>query len=135
MRVDGCFLQHPEFLGAWDLLALADARRLPLATATVDGAFAAGCCPTFPTPPVAWPSWPGWSVPAVAWSCSTPAAGPPWPPATAGARATTDLLAPGPLRHQLQRAGWRPARYDDGPDRFLAVAERISPTVSGRQPG
>jgi hypothetical protein len=24
-----------------------------------------------------------------------------------------DLLAPGPLRHQLQRAGWRPARYDD----------------------
>ena len=37
-----------------------------------------------------------------------------------------DLLAPGPVRHQLQAAGWRPARYDDGPDRFLAVAERAS---------
>jgi SAM-dependent methyltransferase len=38
-----------------------------------------------------------------------------------------DLLAPDPLRRLLQRTGWWLARYDDGPDRFLAVAERASP--------
>ena len=38
-----------------------------------------------------------------------------------------DLLAPDPLRRLLQRTGWWLARYDDGPDRFLAVAERVSP--------
>jgi hypothetical protein len=46
-----------------------------------------------------------------------------------------DLLAPGPLRRLLDRTGWRPTRHDDGPDRFLAVAERTSPAVSGRRPG
>jgi hypothetical protein len=35
-----------------------------------------------------------------------------------------DLLSPGPLGHQLRSTGWRLAGYDDGPDRFLAVAER-----------
>ena len=48
---------------------------------------------------------------------------------------TPEMLAPGPLGHQLRSTGWRPARYDDGPDRFLTVAERTSPTVSGRRPG
>jgi hypothetical protein len=38
-----------------------------------------------------------------------------------------DLLAPDPLRRLLQRTGWWLARHDDGPDRFLAVAERVSP--------
>jgi hypothetical protein len=52
-----------------------------------------------------------------------------------GRRPRDDLLAPGPLGHQLRSTGWRPARYDDGPDRFLTVAERTSPTVSGRRPG
>jgi hypothetical protein len=27
----------------------------------------------------------------------------------------------------LDRTGWRLARYDDSSDRFLAVAERLSP--------
>jgi SAM-dependent methyltransferase len=38
-----------------------------------------------------------------------------------------DLLAPDPLRRLLQWTGWWLARHDDGPDRFLAVAERVSP--------
>jgi hypothetical protein len=38
-----------------------------------------------------------------------------------------DLLAPGPLRRLLDRTGWWLDRYDDGPNRFLAIAERTSP--------
>ena len=38
-----------------------------------------------------------------------------------------DLLASDPLRRLLDRTGWWLARYDDGPDRFLTVAERVSP--------
>jgi len=36
-----------------------------------------------------------------------------------------DLLAPNPLRRLLQRTGWWLDRYDDGPNRFLATAERV----------
>ena len=35
-------------------------------------------------------------------------------------------MARGPLGHQLRSTGWRLAAYDDGPDRFLAVAERAT---------
>ena len=35
-----------------------------------------------------------------------------------------DTLARANLRRLLERTGWRLDRYDDGPDRFLAVAER-----------
>ena len=37
-----------------------------------------------------------------------------------------DLLAPGPLDRLLQGSGWSLAGYDDGPDRFLAQADRIT---------
>ena len=37
-----------------------------------------------------------------------------------------DLMARGPLGHQLRSTGWRLAGYDDGLDRFLAVAERAT---------
>lgn len=63
--VDCSFLQHPEFIGAWDLvifargrhgrhahawLVLADARRLPLPTGSIDAAFVAGLLPHLPEP-------------------------------------------------------------------------------------
>ena len=38
-----------------------------------------------------------------------------------------DLLAPGPLDQLLRRTGWSLDGYEDGPDRFLAVAERAPP--------
>jgi Methyltransferase domain len=81
---------------AHGLLILADVRRLPLPNKSVDGAFAAGCCPTSPTRAVAWSSWPASSFPAVGWCCSTQAVGPPWPPATAAGYARTTCSPPTP---------------------------------------
>ena len=54
--------------------------------------------------------------------------------ATAGAPATTTCWPPAPLATSSS-TGWRLARDDDGPKRFLVVAERTSPAVSGRRPG
>ena len=76
------------------LLAVADARRLPLAAASLDGAFAAGLLPHLPDPGSGLADLAGWSAPAAGWSCSTPAAWPPWPPATAAASATTTCWPP-----------------------------------------
>jgi hypothetical protein len=44
-----------------------------------------------------------------------------------------DTLAHANLRRLLERTGWRLDRYDDGPDRFLAVAERTPRPPAGRQ--
>jgi hypothetical protein len=71
------------------LLAMADARRLPLRAGAVDGASPPGCCRTSLIPAVPWPTWPGSSAPAASWPCSTRAAGPPWRPGRAASRATT----------------------------------------------
>jgi SAM-dependent methyltransferase len=108
-------------------LALADARRLPLHSGSVDGGFAAGLLPHLPDP-----------GPGLAELARVIAPGGrlvlfhPSGRAALAARhgrhlREDDLLAPDPLRRLLQRTGWWLARYDDGPDRFLAVAERASP--------
>jgi SAM-dependent methyltransferase len=44
-----------------------------------------------------------------------------------------DTLAHATLRRLLERTGWRLDRYDDGPDRFLAVAGRTPGPAAGRQ--
>jgi hypothetical protein len=36
-----------------------------------------------------------------------------------------DQLTHANLRRLLERSGWRLDRYDDAPDRFLAIARRI----------
>jgi hypothetical protein len=96
--VDGCFLQHPEFHGTWDLVVFLR-----------DG-------PPRPAGPYEEPDRPSGRA-ALA--------------ARHGRLLREDnLLAPDPLRRLLQRTGWRLARYDDGPDRFLAVAERVVPLPS-----
>lgn len=108
------------------LLVLADARRLPLPAGSVDGGFAAGLLPHLPDP--------GQGLAELARVIALGGRLVLFHPSGRAALAARhgrrlredDLLAPDPLRHRLQRTGWWLARYDDGPDRFLAVAERVS---------
>jgi hypothetical protein len=107
-------------------LALADARRLPLRSGSVDGAFAAGLVPHLPDP--------GLGLAELARVVGAGGRLVLFHPSGRAALAARhgrllredDLLAPGPLRRLLQRTGWCLAGYDDGPGRFLAVAERVS---------
>ena len=106
------------------LLALADARQLPLAAGSVDGAFAAGLLPHLPDPAggladLARVVRPGGRLVLVH-------------PSALAARHNRrlghdDPLAPGPLDQLLRRTGWSLDGYEDGPDRFLALAERAPP--------
>jgi len=103
------------------LLVLADARRLPLPAGSVDGAFAAGLLPHLPDP--------GLGLAELARVIALGGRLVLFHPSGRAALAARhgrrlredDLLAPDPLRDRLQRTGWWLARYDDGPDRFLAV--------------
>ena len=110
------------------LLILADARRLPLPAASVDGVFAAGLLPHIPDPGQGLADLsrvvrPGGRL--VLFHPSGRAA----LAARRGRRPRDDdLLASDPLRRLLDRTGWWLARYDDGPDRFLALAERRAAT-------
>jgi hypothetical protein len=79
---------------AHGLLILADARRLPLPSMSVHGAFAAGLLPHLPDPGTGLAELPESSFPAAGWCCSTQAAGPPWPPATAAACGRTTCWPP-----------------------------------------
>jgi SAM-dependent methyltransferase len=108
-------------------LLLADARRLPLGDGQVDAAFAAGLLPHLPDPDgglaeLARVTRPGGRLALFHPSGRAALA------ARQGRRLREDdTLAHANLRRLLARTGWRLDRYDDGPDRFLAVAERTPP--------
>jgi SAM-dependent methyltransferase len=113
------------------LLAVADARRLPLPEASVDGGFAAGLLPHLPDPGLGLAELarvirPGGRLAVFHPSGRAALA------ARHGRRPSDgDLLAPDRLRRLLRRTCWRLDCYDDGRDRFLAVAERVRPGPRG----
>jgi ubiquinone/menaquinone biosynthesis C-methylase UbiE len=115
---------HGRHAHAW--LVLADARRLPLRTGSVDAAFAAGLLPHLPEPApglaeLARVVRPGGRL------CLFHPSGRVALAARHGRQVRdTDLLAEQPLRRLLERTGWRLDRYDDPPERFLAVARRTA---------
>jgi SAM-dependent methyltransferase len=109
------------------LLVLADARRLPLHDGGVDGAFAAGLLPHLPDPAqglaeLARVVRPGGRL------CLFHPSGRVVLAARHGRRVRdSDLLGHATLRPLLDRTGWLLDRYDDAPERFLAIATRTAP--------
>lgn len=107
-----------------DGLVLADASRLPFAAGTVDAVFAAGLVMHLPDPvdglrELARVTRPGGRLVLFH----------PTGRAALAARHgrvlhPDDPLAEGPLTASTARTGWRLTTYDDGPDRFLALADR-----------
>jgi len=105
-------------------LVLADARRLPLGDTSVDAIFAAGLVMHLPDVAaglreLARITRPGGSL--VLFHPSGRAA-------LAARHGRTllpdDRLAEAPLRESMAQAGWQLTRYDDPPDRFLALGTR-----------
>lgn len=107
-----------------DLLVLADARRLPFAAASVDALFAAGLVNHLPDPAAGFAEFARVTRPGGLLILFHPVGR-----ATLAARhgraiSPEETLSSGPLRRETAATGWRLLTYDDGPDRFLAVAVR-----------
>lgn len=125
--------QHGRHLHGW--LVLADARRLPLRAVGIDAAFAAGLLPHLPDADgglteLARVTRAGGRLGLFHPSGRAALA------ARQGRRLRDDdQLAHANLRRLLERTGWRLDRYDDAPDRFLAIAERTARPPGGRRAG
>jgi RimJ/RimL family protein N-acetyltransferase len=106
------------------LLAMADARRLPLRAGAVDGAFAAALLPHVPDPGRALADLARVVRPGGQLALFHPSGRAALAARQGRLPRDDDLLAPGPLDRLLRACGWSLASYDDGPGRFLALAER-----------
>ncbi|HEX4830569.1 MAG TPA: methyltransferase domain-containing protein [Trebonia sp.] len=110
--------------GAARLLIVGDARRLPLAAGRVDAIFAAGLLSHLPDKSAGLAELARVTRPGGRLILFHPVAR-----ATLAARhgrviSPDEILSPGPLAREATAAGWDLATYDDGPDRFLAIAVR-----------
>jgi ubiquinone/menaquinone biosynthesis C-methylase UbiE len=107
-----------------DLLILADARRLPFASASVDAAFAAGLVNHLPDKASGLAELARVTRPGGLLILFHPVGR-----AALAARhgrtiSPDEILSPGPLRRETAATGWDLATYDDAADRFLAIATR-----------
>jgi ubiquinone/menaquinone biosynthesis C-methylase UbiE len=110
--------------GRADLLTLADARALPLATASVDAIFAAGLLNHLPEPAAGLAELARVTRPGGLLILFHPVGR-----VTLAARhgrtiSPEEILSPSPLRRQTAATGWELTSYDDATDRFLAIAAR-----------
>ena len=106
-------------------LVQADARHLPLPTASVDAVFAAGLVQHLPDPEAGLAELARVSRPGGRLIIFHPSGR-----AALAARHGRSLRPDEPLAHDqlqrlLQRSGWRLTRYDDPPHRFFALAHRV----------
>ena len=113
--------------GSGDLLVLADARQLPLASASVDAVFAAGLVNHLPDPRAGLAE-----LARVTRTGGLLIVFHPVGRAALAARhgraiSPDEILSPVPLRRETAATGWELATHDDGADRFLAVAVRRGP--------
>jgi ubiquinone/menaquinone biosynthesis C-methylase UbiE len=107
-----------------DLLIEADARRLPLATGSVDAVFAAGLVNHLPDPVAGLTE-----LARVTRRGGLLVVFHPVGRVTLAARhsrtiSPDEILSEGPLRRATAAAGWSLTTYDDAGDRFLAIATR-----------
>ncbi|MFG1920932.1 class I SAM-dependent methyltransferase [Cryptosporangium sp. NPDC048952] len=106
-------------------LVLGDASRLPFATASVDGAFAAGLLMHLPDPDAGLRELARITRPGGRLAFFQPTSR-----AALAARHGRELrpdepLNESPLRESTTRAGWHLEHYDDAEERFFAVASRV----------
>ncbi len=113
-------------------LVLGDARRLPVADAGADAVFAAGLVAHLPDAAAGFVELARVTRPGGRLVLFHPTGR----AALAARHGRTvradEPLSQGPLGSSLRGAGWRLDRYDDAPDRFLAVATREDTRSAGR---
>ena len=105
-------------------LVLADARRLPVRTAGVDAIFAAGLLPHLPEPTEGLAELARVARPGGVLGLFHPSSRAALAARRGRSVRDTDLLAQPTLRRLLDQSGWSFENYEDGPDRFLAIATR-----------
>jgi ubiquinone/menaquinone biosynthesis C-methylase UbiE len=110
-----------------DLLLLADARRLPFATASVHALFAAGLVNHLPDPAAGLAELARVTRPGGLLILFHPVGRAALAARHGRAISPDEILSPVPLRRETAATGWDLVTYDDAEARFLAVARRALP--------
>jgi SAM-dependent methyltransferase len=110
--------------GAHAALLLADALRLPLRTASVDATLAAGLLSHLPDPAVALAELARVTRPGGRLAMFHPVGRAVLAKRHGHDLRADDIRAEANLRPALERTGWSLTGYDDGADRYLALAAR-----------
>jgi SAM-dependent methyltransferase len=113
-------------------LVLADARRLPVRDDGVDAVFAAGLLPHLPRPAEGLAELARVVRPGGVLGIFHPSSRVALAARHGRSVRDTDLLARPTLRRLLESTGWSFENYEDGPDRFLAIATRTAEGAPGK---